>query len=97
MTRANNKKFLRIGFYLLNGSGFFLTIVLLGKSYGWLSEESHITPVFVLLFGITGMSGFVFFVWLGIFPHLFKAQYNHFASEKQQKALEVVDFLTLED
>jgi len=97
MTRANNRKFLRKGFYLLNISGFFLTIGLLSKSYGWLPEGSYIAPVIVLIVGITGISGFVFFVWLGIFPHLFKFQYNSFASEKQKKALEVLDFLTLED
>ena len=97
MTRANNRKFLRKGFYLLNISGFFLTIVLLGKSYGWIAEGSYIAPVIVLIIGITGISGFVYFVWLGIMPPLFRSQYNNFASEKQKKALEVLDFMTLED
>lgn len=97
MTRAENKRFLRLGFALLNLSAFSFFSLMIGRSYEYLPAGSSWIPVLVTAIGLTGISAFIFLVILGLMPHLFKFDRDNVASDREKKMIESLGFFILED
>ena len=97
MTRTANKRFLKLGFTLLNLSAPILLIVLLGKKYHFIPEGTPLIPILVALFGVTAILAFVFLVVLGIFPHLFRFYLDNIANAREAQQVEALGFFVLED